>query len=609
VRQDVRAAAAVLLAAALLSPAPAGSASRSRPDVPTPVLLERAVARGQLDRAEADLYLAYALTDPSRVPPRWRSRTPWEGTSWLLDLRDRLVRMPRGEDRAAIREALGPDTCDSLTGATERDTPHFHIHYPGPSTTDPPIENYQASLEATWATEVDAFGWAAPPLPPSGKYLVVVFPLGSLFGFVSPTGPAPGGNNPNTAWNEGDAMQSCMVLNSNYSTFAPSTSQQALDSTTAHEFNHSIQFGYGTLDGGPSEPDNAFVEGMATWMEDEVFDGANDNYRYLWPDLADDMGQYRDNNALANPYAYWVVWRAMLERFGTGVPGGGEDVVQRFWELTSQNQATTLEAMDRALGTRGIGLAEAHLASGVALRFNRPCGGGYVPPYCLEESSAYVTAKGPTTVHGQIVGIGGSFSGAVLDNYALNWIDLPSAAGPFQARLRNASGSGGRLKAAVVCDTGTGLRVTPFPQQAGPEETVVIKRFDTAGCESTVAIVANVAQTAANPSSSESRPYQLTVVPPAEPTKTTLRVKRFPDHVVAKGTLSPPSRGDRMRVRLFERDGRRWDHLASKRSRLLRGRRYRAEFDRPQATRCRIEARFPGDAGHLPSQRSRTFAC
>jgi hypothetical protein len=607
VRPVVRAAVAVLLAAALLSPASAGSVPPSRPGVSTPVLLERAVAEGELDRAEADVYLAHALTDPDRVPVRFRGGAPWEGTLWLLALRARLAEMPRGANRAALREALGPtDSCDGFTGAsTEDSSPHFHIHYTGP--TDPPIANYAASLEAAWTTEVDAFGWAAPPLAPGEKYLVVVAPLGTLFGYVSPTGVA--GDNLNTPWNEGDAMRSCMVLNSNYSLFPPSTSQQALDSTTSHEFNHSIQFGYGALDGGPSEPDNAFVEGMATWMEDEVADTANDNYRYLWPDLTDDMGQYRNNHPAANPYGYWVVWRAMLERFGTGVPGGGEDVVQRFWELTSQNQATTLDAMDRALGTRGIGLADAYLAAGVALKFNRPCGGGYAPPHCLEEGPAYVAAKGPTTIHGQIAGIGGSFSGGVLDNYALNWIDLPSTAGPFQARLRNASGSGGRLKAALACDTGTGLRVTPFPEQAGPDESVIIKRFDTAGCQSTVAVVANVAQTAANPSSSESRPFQLTVAPPAKATKTTLRVQRSPDELAAKGRLSPPSPGDRMRVRLFERDGGRWDHVASERPRLLRGRRYRAEFDRPEAARCRIEARFPGDVDHLPSQREKTFAC
>ena len=75
-----------------------------------------------------------------------------------------------------------------------------------------------------------------------------------------------------------------MVLNRDYSGF-PSTPQASLDSTTAHEFNHSIQFGYGAL-AGANVPDDVFVEGGATWMEDEVHDAADDNYNYLWPGFA-----------------------------------------------------------------------------------------------------------------------------------------------------------------------------------------------------------------------------------------------------------------------------------------------------------------------------------
>ncbi len=51
-------------------------------------------------------------------------------------------------------------------------------------------------------------------------------------------------------------------------------------------------------------------------MEDEVFDGANDNWNYLWPEFTRPMGVYK-----AFPYPYWVVLRAMAEPFGTGVAG------------------------------------------------------------------------------------------------------------------------------------------------------------------------------------------------------------------------------------------------------------------------------------------------
>jgi hypothetical protein len=592
----------VMVAAAAPAPAPAASEG---PRPPTPVLLERAVAAGDLDRATADVYIARALVDQSTIPARWRSDTPWEGTGWLLELEERVADMPRGPERRAIVRAMAPaDNCDGLTQPQQRDTAHFHIHHA--AVTDPPMDNFAASLEATWAREVDAFGWAAPPLAPGERYLVVVAPIGPVFGFVATTAPAPGGDNSNTPWADGDAQRSCMVLNSNYSMFPPSTSQQALDATTSHEFNHSIQFGYGALHGA-NTPDYAFVEGGASWIEDEVFDHANDNYRYLWPDFTDDMGQYRDNNPLLNPYAYWVVWRAITERYGTGVAGGGEQVLQDFWEITSRNQASTLEAMDLALRNRATSLADAYHAAGIALKFNRPCGGGYAHPHCVEEGPAYVAARGPTPLHGQIVGIGGSFSGGVLDNYALNWVGLPTGAA-YQARLRNTS-NGGVFRASLACDTGAGLRVQAFPSRVQGGETVVVRRFDAVGCQQAVAVISNVTQTEANPSSSASRSYGLSVLPPAKRSRTSLRVRLAGDDVVATGRLRPRHRGERMHVTLFRRRGGDWARVDSARPRLRRGTRYTAVLDRPNASRCRVEARFVGDADHLPSKRAKALSC
>jgi hypothetical protein len=590
---------------ALTAPSPVLSAPAVRRELPTPLILERAVARGELDRATADLYLALSLTtDYRKVPAAFRSDVPWEGTPWLLRLGERVAEMPRGPRRATIRQALAPtDSCDGVTGPT-RDTSHFHIHHP--QVTNPPIANYATSLEAAWSKEVDAFGWAAPPFS-GAKYLVGVAPLGSVFGFVSPTGSPPGGNNPNTPWDEADSETSCMVLNSDYSAFDPSTSQQALDSTTAHEFNHSIQFGYGALLG-PNEPDAAFFEGGATWMEDEVFDNADDNYRYLWPDFTDDMGQYRNNSTLQNPYSYWVVFRAMTEPHGVGIGGGGEQIMQDFWELTSQNAASNLDALDDALRNRGSTLPDAYHTAAIALKFNRPCGGGYAPPHCLEEGPAYVNAAGPTPLHGQIFSIPGSVGGSVLDNYALNWIGIPTGSA-MQVRLRNQSANGGKLKATVACDTGSGLRIKAFPQLAGPDEAVAVQNFDAAGCQNAAAVITNVEQTAANPSTSAARPYQLTVAPPAEPSKTTLRVKVRPGEIVAKGKLKPPHPGEKMRVTLFERDGKRWDKVGTKRAPLRRGRKYQARFDRSDASRCRVEARFLGDLDHKPSKRVKTVPC
>jgi plastocyanin len=481
------------------------------PQLSTPQLIERAVAAGTLDRSTGNLYLAYALGAHRKLPASYRSDIPWDGTLPLLRLRQGLARETAGSHSAEIRNTLSTSAANNcggeIGGANSFQSTHFYIDY-GTIGGGLTIADYGASLDASRNKEVGTYGWALPPLsspaPPSNKYHVVVSDLGSgLYGFVSSGGSFAEfvGNNPNTAWNDVDAYASCMALNRDYSAF-PGTSQQALDATTAHEYNHSIQFGYGALDGAGAA-DSVFVEGGATWVEDEVFDSSNDNYNYLWPDFTRDMGQYT-----ASPYPYWVVFRALTERFGAGVGGGGEQVMQVFWEQTSQGLSNNLTAMQAGLAAKGTTLADAYHAAAVALKFNRACGGGYVYPYCLEEGPAYVTAAGATPTQGSISSVGGSFSGSVRDNYALNWIVLPSSGSAYSITLQNTS-AGGQLRASAVCDTGSGLTISAFPAVVGTGSSTTLASFNPVGCSTRIAVITNQSQTAANPGSSALRSYTL----------------------------------------------------------------------------------------------------
>ncbi|MGH2654450.1 MAG: InlB B-repeat-containing protein [Actinomycetota bacterium] len=505
----------VLVLLASLSVAPAGAAP-GEPAQPgralsTPELLERAMERGRLNRATADLYLARALGDHRKLPDRFVSDVPWDGTLPLLRLQERAKRMPPGAARAALAEALNAGSCGGVAGgASAVSTPHFFIEY-GTIQAGLTISEYAASLEASWVTEVDAFDWAAPPLPSTtptpNRYHVVISNLGSgLYGFVSSSGTHAGfvGNNPNTPWNDADAFRSCMALNQDYSAF-PSPPQASLDATTAHEFNHSIQFGYGAITG-PNTADDVFVEGGATWIEDEVFDGANDNYFYLWPNFTGSMGEYTDS-----PYPYWVVFRALTERYGASVPGGGEQVMQDFWEAVSQNATSIdLDALDDALATKGTTLADAYHAAAVALKFTQACGPALAYPYCLEEGPDYVAVKGSTPVQGSIGSVGDSFSGSVRDNFALNWIILP-ATGAFDVTLENTSPAG-QLRGTVACSNGSGLSVFALPAVAGTGASTTLVGFDPAGagCSSApVAVITNQSQTAPNPPTSTQSAYDL----------------------------------------------------------------------------------------------------
>jgi hypothetical protein len=493
----------------------------------SPALIERAVAEGRLSRSRADRYLAYALAAPARVPAAYRSSVPFHGTALLLELRERAATMRAGSDRAEVRRLLAPDPgsfCDVLSPSPLPDniqTAHFYIEYSAAALTASPdgldINDYADSLEHSWQQEITRFRWWAPPVfstpPPGGKYHVRIEPTMApvLYGFVSSVGKyaGPVGNNPYSPWNDKDADASCMGLNNDYSNF-PGTPRRALDATTAHEFNHSIQFGVGGLSG-PSLPDSVFIEGGATWMEDEAYDSSNDNYNYLWPTFEDDMGEYEDS-----PYPYWITFRGLTERYGTAVAGGGEDVMQRFWEYTSRDSASNLAALNRALQAEGTSLRNAYHAYAVAVKFNAACGGGYVYPYCLEEGPQYVngdgtqTGAGPTEPHGQIDAVGGSLSGQIPDNYALNWVLLPGS-GAYRVILRNTS-AGGSFRMSLACDTGSAIRVRTPAGQAGPGQTINVDTYATAGCAGRpVAVVTNLSQTASNPASSTSRTYTLQV--------------------------------------------------------------------------------------------------
>src|SRR4051794_2764168 len=383
------------------------AAAAASPPSTTPELLDEAVDAHRIDRPRADVYLAAAFGAPDRVPARYRSRAPWDGTVPLLELRRRLRAARPSRLRSAARELVAASTGSTCSGSTSAlpdslQSAHFYVQYDAATVgTGLAIGDYVASLEGAWDKEVSQFGWAPPPVkpsspPPGNTYHVRIDTLsGGLYGYVSSAGSHAGlvGDNPATPWNEGDAYASCMVLNRDYTGFY-TPPHAALDSTTAHEFNHSLQFGYGGLDG-PNAPDDDFVEGGASWMEDEVYDNANDNYGYLWPDFSLSMGSYDDGW----PYPYWLVLRGLTERYGSGVARGSEQVMQDFWEGISKGTGE-LPAMQAAFAHKGTTLGAAFHAYAIAARFERPCSNAYSYPYCLEEGPAMVSdagAPGPVT--------------------------------------------------------------------------------------------------------------------------------------------------------------------------------------------------------------------
>ena len=464
----------------------------------TPELIERAVRRGEISEAEGALYLTWAFTAPARLPESYVSDTPWSGTLPLLRLRERLPALGDAPAAVAARTELRGSAfaCPGTSGSLPqiRATSHFHVQYRASALQGLSVVSYANALETTWKTEIGRFGWAKPPAdpvnyPPGRRYPVRIENLGTgLYGYVAGTRVA--GNNPSTPWNDRDAVASCMVLNRDFGPF-PGTPLDALRATAAHEFNHSIQFGYGAL-GGAGKAGDVMVEGLATWMEDEVFDSSNDSYNYLWPQFAQPMGRYTKS-----PYPYWVVFRAMAERFGSGERNGSEAVYQTFWEQVGKGNSTNLEALAKAFKTENTTLADAYQGAAIALRFLADCS-STPRKYCLDEGPAYALSAGPNGDHATLGAAPDSISRTIPNDFALNWIGLPTAAGTDLTVTHD--GGRGVLKVAVACLESGSVSVTPAGT-ATPSGDAAASNLDLSGCDAASAVISNVKLTAATPSS------------------------------------------------------------------------------------------------------------
>jgi hypothetical protein len=470
-----------------------------RPRLSTPALIDRDVAKGRISRAEGARFLTYALTAPNRLPLDYRSDTPWDGTVPLLELQRTAPSLGRGPAARAVRAGLKQITdvpCPGVHGTLPavRVTRHFYVQYNPSALVGLGIARYTSALEWVWTTEVDMFGWAAPPRNTAtpatgGRYPVRVQRLSSsLYGYVTRTRTV--GNNPHTPWADQDAMASCMVLNQNFSTF-PGTPTTAMKATTAHEFNHSLQFGYGALSG-PSNVKAVWVEGGATWMEDEVFDSVNDNYNYLWPDVRKPMPLFDPSF----PYPYWVVFRAMTEPFGTGTAGGGQRIMKYFWEQLSRNATTNTNAFKRAFTSVGTTLADAYHSAGIALRFDVGCGGLTPEPYCLEEGPAYVLAAGPLS-DAITMSAPDSAALAVANDFATRWVGLPPT-GTYPVSVDVDPGDLGMLMVSVVCFDGNDLTVVSLGT-ATESSPVATASYNANGCDKVTAVISNVRETSSSP--------------------------------------------------------------------------------------------------------------
>ena len=230
---------------------------------------------------------------------------------------------------------------------------HFRIHYTSSGTDAPNIAliNQYTGLGLTsttdWAntvattfenvyTKYGSLGYQLAPTI-SGTYDIYLHDLATqgYYGVTNSDQPASSASYPNavTSWMDLDSSFTNNIYKP--ATFTP---LQSLQITAAHEYHHAIQYGYNFYF------DVWYAEATSTWMEDELYDGVNQNYNYIpaWFNNSTaplDLAVGTDAVSSGAGYGRWIFNRylsekhtpAMIrnvwEKVGTlSSPGGNADI-------------------------------------------------------------------------------------------------------------------------------------------------------------------------------------------------------------------------------------------------------------------------------------------
>jgi hypothetical protein len=103
--------------------------------------------------------------------------------------------------------------------------------------------------------------------------------------------------------------------------------------------------------------------------------------------------------------------------------------------------------------------------------------------------------------------------------------------------------------------------------------------------------------------------YFARVPEPPAITTTTLSIDKTRSKIAASGDVTPSDPDGEVIVTLFRKKGGTFKRMASKTALLNAEGRFVTLFARPDDGRCRVRARYPGDEEHLPSAKTKTFAC
>jgi hypothetical protein len=253
-------------------------------------LVEDDYAGGALDKQNANIYREAALSDPSKLPAKYRSAVIGKDATYSL------VQMAR--DWSSLSKSTQDQILDLRAkglGDLSRtvETPHFVLHYTTTGNHAVPaldanrngipdfIDVAAQSWEVVWQREVVQLGYPAPLGTPAQKFHAYYKDLSTYYGATYSTNVTLQASSPVPL---GTASGYIVVENDFAEGFPPNdvdvtgletVRRGALEVTQAHEFMHAIQFNINVYQSG------WLMESHATWAEDAVYDDVNDWHWYI----------------------------------------------------------------------------------------------------------------------------------------------------------------------------------------------------------------------------------------------------------------------------------------------------------------------------------------
>jgi hypothetical protein len=308
----------------------------------------KAYSDGHIGADEKATLLAFTLFDPARLPNEYTSSVPDRcGTAVVAELMQLWPQLT--EETRQMLSAYGLNNKGILSRPTvdlksEFKTEHFTIRYskeagdansvPAADVNANSVPDYIDTLasiaEHVWDAEINVRNFPQPlSADVDGRFPIYVFKIGENYGVTYSDSLL--GDNPRTYPRfETNAYSSYITVRNEYAAIGPASLSEVdkLAITVAHEFFHAIVNGMDNL------APRWINESTSSWMEDEVYDNANQIVDYLpsWfqrPEVPLDASNWgADTVFKANNHWYgsWIFIRYLSEHVG------GTPIVRDIWD-------------------------------------------------------------------------------------------------------------------------------------------------------------------------------------------------------------------------------------------------------------------------------------